>query len=165
VERLYTFGGNEELLNTFNSARVRFIVVGGLAVRFHVPERQAAEDLDLLIESSIENADRIFEALGALKVTPTFEKSAIAAPGPRPQQMMLKGRYPFYADILTCGQAIDFSAEWRQSHEGMIGFSKVRFASRELLIEMKNRTIRKTEQEREKDRSDIRLLKGINSSE
>ncbi len=52
---LYTFGGNTDLLEEFMRREVRFLVVGGLAVQFHAPEREA-DDLDLLLDPSPDNA-------------------------------------------------------------------------------------------------------------
>lgn len=152
MEHLITFGGNDRLLAKLLECRVRFLVVGGLAVRFYVPEREV-DDLDLLLEQSNENADRFFKALAELSYKPLFSKSHIGAPRKRTQQLQLKTR-EFYADIVTFGKDIDFTAEWAQPQEGFIGPNRVRFASRELLIKMKRKA------GREKDLLDIRLLEG-----
>jgi predicted nucleotidyltransferase len=68
MEPLVLVGGNENLLAELNKHGVRFIVVGGVAVWFYARERGGADDVDLLIESSAENANRCFEALPALNV-------------------------------------------------------------------------------------------------
>jgi len=62
MQHLITFGGNDRLLSKLLECGVRFLVVGGLAVRFYIPDREV-DDLDLLIEQSGENADRFFNAL------------------------------------------------------------------------------------------------------
>jgi len=149
MQQLHTFGGNEPLLVELLRCGVRFLVVGGLAVRFYVAERQA-DDLDLLVEQTSENANRLFQAMTSLGLEPEFPQSTIAIPGERPQQLPLK-RY-HYADIVTMGRDVNFPKEWAQSQEAFIGHSRVRIASRELLIAMKRKV------GREKDLSDVELL-------
>lgn len=48
-----------------NDADVRYIVVGGFAVSLHGIVR-ATKDIDILIEPTIENAERVLEALAGL---------------------------------------------------------------------------------------------------
>lgn len=54
-----------EVLEAFNKAGVRYIVVGGYAINFHGYERNTS-DLDLWVEPSEENKLRILEALNRL---------------------------------------------------------------------------------------------------
>ena len=154
MRQLLTLGGNDTLLAELIRCGVRFLVVGGLAVHFYVPERQA-DDLDLLLEQSSDNAARFFKAMPALHVVPEFPQSLISAPSERPQQLPFK-RY-HYADIVTTGNDIDFSAEWALSQEALIWQHPVRIASRELLIRMKRKA------GREKDLADVELLERAGS--
>lgn len=149
MKQFRIFGGNERLIAALLEQAVRFIVVGGLAVQYYVPERPA-NDLDLLIEQTKENANRLFSALAAEHVVPSFPVELISEPGDRPQQMPLKALH--YADLLTPGQAIDFSAEWERAEIARIGLHEVRFAAKELLLQMKRNT------GRQRDAEDVALL-------
>nr|WP_314530873.1 hypothetical protein [uncultured Pseudomonas sp.] len=140
---------NDRLLAELLLQGVRFIVVGGLAVRFHVLERKA-HDLDLLIESTPENASRVFRALQALGLNPGFGIELIAKASLRPQQMPLKDG--FDADLLTTGPDVNFSDEWEHAGEALIKAHRIRYASKALLIRMKQNT------GRDKDLADIVLL-------
>jgi predicted nucleotidyltransferase len=52
----------EELLESFNARGVRYLVIGAHAVAFHARPR-ATKDLDLFIEPSVENAEKILAAI------------------------------------------------------------------------------------------------------
>jgi hypothetical protein len=52
----------EEMLQAFNDAGVRFLVVGAYAVAAHSRPR-ATGDIDIWVERSEDNARRIYEAL------------------------------------------------------------------------------------------------------
>ena len=149
MKQLFTFGANGDLIAEFVRQGVRFLVVGGLAVKFYAPEREA-DDLDILLEQTPENASRLFRAFGVLHLTPSFPEALIASPSDRQQQLPLKVVY--YADIVTTGKDIDFDSEWARASEAMIWQSPVRIASRDLLTFMKHRA------GREKDLADVALL-------
>lgn len=51
-----------ELVSALSSARVRYLVVGGYAVIEHTEPRYT-KDLDLWVEPSLRNAERVFSAL------------------------------------------------------------------------------------------------------
>ena len=147
---IFIFGANINLVSTLADFGVRFLVVGGLAVKLYAPSRMA-DDLDLLLEQTFENARRLFMALAKLDIYPEFPQELIAVPGDRPQQMSLKAIH--YADLLT-HPGIDFSFEYSQAIEAQIGHTIVRFASRALLMRLKGSS------DREKDIADVALLSG-----
>jgi hypothetical protein len=66
-DKLVHFGANEELVRALSDAGVKFVVIGGLAVAWHCPERQA-DDMDLLVDPSAENSARIVAALAKLRL-------------------------------------------------------------------------------------------------
>lgn len=151
MKQLFCNGQNDRLLAEFLKQGVRFIVVGGLAVHFHVPEREA-DDLDLLVESTPDNAAHLSCALLNLR-DQSFDTNLITKPHEQPQHFPMKR--VFYADLVTTGTDIDFATEWERADEGLIFQNKVRFASKDLLIRMKRKG------GREKDLSDIALLESI----
>jgi hypothetical protein len=56
------------LLEALNDHRVRFVVIGGVAVGAHGYVR-ATEDLDVVPDPNPDNLDRLVEALGVLQAT------------------------------------------------------------------------------------------------
>ena len=54
----------EELLRTFNETGVKYLVIGGYAVMLY-SEPRYTKDLDLWVEASHENAEKVFRALAA----------------------------------------------------------------------------------------------------
>ena len=68
----------KEFIELLNEHNVRYLVVGGYAVAFHGHPRYT-KDIDLWIELSLENAEKILEALkefgfGSLDLTPNPDK-------------------------------------------------------------------------------------------
>lgn len=152
VRKLVTFGGNNELVGQLVNHGVRFLVVGGLAVHFY-NESRMADDLDLLIEQSPENADRLFAAFVALKLTPQFSKNLIAQPSQTPKQLSLKPT--FYADLLTLTASANFEDEWKIARIARLGSSEIRVAPPRLLIRMKESS------GRQRDIDDVDLISAI----
>ena len=149
MQQLYSGGRNDELIKALLVAGVRFLVVGGLAVQFYCPSRQA-DDLDLLLEQTPKNAGCLFKALKSIGLEPGFSRDVIAKGGPRPQHLPLK-QHNFYTDLITQPD-LDFPTEWNQAIEGLIWQSRVRFASRAFLLELKGESFRP------KDLADVALL-------
>lgn len=149
MRQLYVFVSNAQLVRTLVEKEVRFIVVGGLAVHYYAQER-IVRDLDLLVEQTQDNAQRLFSALAAEHLTPHFSMDLISEPTDRPQQLPLKDIH--YADLLTPGKAIDFETEWDRANIAQIHSHHVRIASRDLLLAMKRNT------GRQRDIDDVLLL-------
>src|ERR1700693_2134512 len=151
MQQLFTFGTNDALLAELIAQQVRFLVIGGLAVKFYAAQREA-DDLDLLIEQTPKNAERLFKAFRHLRLIPQFSSEVIATPGYRAQHLPLKDVY--YADLITRPD-IEFCSEWERALEALIWQNRVRVASRELLLALKSNS------EREKDITDVALLNAI----
>ena len=86
-----------EFLSALIARRVRFLLIGSHAVAGHA-EPRLTEDLDVLVEPSIENARRLREALvdfGFGDVAPAAEELAVA------DKVFMLGRKPWRIDILT----------------------------------------------------------------
>lgn len=153
MTQLFTFHQNDKLVKALLLHGVRFLVVGGLAVKLYASEREA-DDLDLLIEQTPKNADCLFNAFSELGLnwTSNFSKNLISYPSANKQLLMLKNHY--YADLVTAGNELNFEKEWNESTEALLGQDeiKVRVASRDMLI------IQKRKSGREKDLRDVHLL-------
>ena len=95
-----------EILRSFLSEQVQFLVIGGYAVIAYGHPRMT-KDLDLWVECSEENAERITEALESLGVVlpPTVQSQLHS-----PSQLVVLGNEPDRIDIVTGIRDFDFSA-------------------------------------------------------
>lgn len=125
LNQLHTFGGNIALVESLTQHGVRFLVVGGLAVHHHAPERQA-DDLDLLVEQTVEVARNVAAALTSINVQPEFTEEQFV--NARRGQIKLK-LYALYADILTAGPDFDFDEHWHRAEDALLGHIPVKVAS------------------------------------
>ena len=152
-DNLVHFGANEDLVRALSDARVKLIVIGGLAVAWHCPERQA-DDMDLLVEPSAENSARIAAALSKLGLH-GFNVDSFARLG---LQVPLKTNY-YYAELLTPAQdSPDFSALEAQTVAAKLFNIPVRVASVPMLIAMKKRAAQVEPAQSEKHLTDVGLL-------
>jgi len=145
VRNVQTFGHNSVLLAEFNRQSVRYLIIGGVAVHYHAPEREY-DDLDILIDPNPANADRCYSALQKLGVMPSFASAQLTRPN---QQLRLKAHH--YADAITPAPDVNFNDEWARAANAMVNDQAVRIASVDLLIRMKSSN-------RPKDVEDVKLL-------
>jgi predicted nucleotidyltransferase len=100
-----------EFLGSLNSAKVKYLVLGGYAVIYY-GYRRATDDLDIWIETSAENTRRLsdvlqkFAGFSATSVKPSlFQKQGM---------VFVFGREPARVDILTGPSGIDFESSYAQ---------------------------------------------------
>lgn len=128
---LLTFGANQELVEALDRAGARFIIIGGLAVQFHVPDRQV-DDLDVLIEPTLQTANAVIAALSS---NPMVTHCITVEELTQPKRQVCAKTY-FYADILTPGPNMVFKDHWAQAHDARIGVTPVKVASVTTLLEL-----------------------------
>lgn len=107
----------KELLELFRSHGVESVVVGAHALALHGIPRFSA-DLDLLLNRSRDNADRVMRALaefgfGALDLTP--EDFLVQ------DQVIQLGNPPTRVDLLTSISGVDWDAAVSGALEGTFG--------------------------------------------
>lgn len=119
-----------ELLQCFAKHRVRYLVVGGYAV-IHYAEPRFTKDLDLWIEPSTTNANRVASAFREFGI-PLIEitENDLAQPG---VQFML-GRSPVMLDFLTSIEPLEFGPCWAQRKVVRHRFGRVNYLHRSDLI-------------------------------
>lgn len=145
------YAANAQLLAKLVERHARFVIVGGFAVQFYLPERQP-DDLDLLIDPVVTNTNLVVDAVnsGALQ-NYSFEPAALAK---RNIQWPVKNYY--YVDILTPDEATEFECVWATSVETEVAYQpspiRVRVAGISTLIAMLSSS------EDEKHKRDIELL-------
>ena len=138
-----------EVVRTFLSAGVRFLIVGGRAVQFH-GHRRPAKDLDLLVEPSAENWPKLQAALRPLNASvPAFEELS------QGRKYQAKLRFYETVEFLTAIDAVGFTEAWTESIEITFAGLYVRVLSKALLI------LSKQHNRRQVDVDDIWALDGI----
>ena len=116
----------EELLAAFNANRVRAIIVGAHALAFHGRPR-FTKDLDILIEPSVENAERVVQSLAEFGFGSVGLTAAdFAEPGP----IVQLGVAPNRIDLLTAIDGVTFEEAWNGRVEGHFGQQRVAFLGR-----------------------------------
>lgn len=140
----------EDFLRALTDAGARFMVAGAHALALHGVPR-ATGDIDIWIEASPENADRVWQALGQFGAP--MESLGIARGDLAEADMVVQlGLPPRRIDLLTGLSGLKFEEAWvdRVVHE--VGTLRIPFISRASLI------INKRETGRLKDLADLEAL-------
>lgn len=136
---LCTFHGNVPFVAALLKAEARFLVVGGLAVKFYRRDR-VVDDLDLLIEPTVSNAERVLGALSKFDPTHGRLPEELVAPGIHLQLktfLYLKPCSEFYLDVLTPRKTWpSFESMWASSVPVRLAHLEVRLPSRQFLLAM-----------------------------
>jgi hypothetical protein len=129
---LYTFGPNADFVEALLKCGVRFLVVGGLAVKYFCPEREV-HDLDLMIDPTTENAELFVRVLDLFCPGHGLAPSSLAAPG---KQLPLKNH--LFLDVLTPRiETPTFDALWKTAVSARLYQLNVMLPSRESLLTLK----------------------------
>ncbi len=138
----------EEFLELLNRHKVRYCIIGAYALSFHARPRYT-KDIDILVEASLDNAQRILAVLEEfgfsslnLRVEDFSEKGNIIQLGYEPVRI----------DIITSIKGLDFSDIWEKRVQGPYGNQMVNFIDRQNLIKSKKLS------NRAQDRADLELL-------
>lgn len=150
-DNLIHFHGNESLVRALLDFRVRFVLIGGLAVSWYCSSR-AADDMDLLIEPTIENSSRLANALDSLGMT-GFCSDSFSKSGKKVRLDKLH-----YADLLTPNGDMSFADVDADAVGANLFNMPVRIASVASLIRMKETAINACEIEESKHSLDLALL-------
>ncbi len=130
-----------ELLRALERAKVRYAVVGAVALNFHGLARATA-DIDLFVSPDEENVERLKAALKSIFSDPEIEEIChedLAGAYPAIQYVPPSGVY--HIDILTrLGEA--FSFEDIETQEMEFEGVRVRVATPRMLYRMKKDTVR-----------------------
>jgi hypothetical protein len=137
-----------EFLSALISRRVRFLLIGGHAVAGH-GEPRLTEDLDVFVEPTLENAQRLRDALcdfGFGPAAPSVEELAC------PDKVFMLGRKPWRIDILTGISAVTFKEAWAGRVKAQFVQKPLYVIGREALLKNKRASAR------DKDLRDVALL-------
>lgn len=109
----------KEFIASLNANRVRYLVVGGYAVAFHGRPRYT-KDLDVWIENTPENANRLVKALGDFGFASLgLQESDFI----EPDMVIQLGYPPNRIDMLTSLKGVTFSESYERKIE--IAFDNV----------------------------------------
>lgn len=143
----------EELFGLFNKHKVRYCIIGSYAVAFYARPRYT-KDIDILIESSADNSERIIRALAEFG----FGALGLSAADFRKKGNIIQlGFEPVRVDILTSIKGCTFARAWKHKETAKYGQEKVYFIGLDDLIRLKKMS------DRPQDRADlISLLESKN---
>ncbi len=141
----------KEFIELLNKNKVRYLIVGGYAYSYYV-EPRFTKDIDFLIESTEENAQKILQTLKDFG----FESIKL---GPsdllEPDQIIQLGIAPLRIDLITSISGTNFKDAWKNKTIGKYGDTKAFFISKFDLIKNKKATGRK------QDLADVEKLEKI----
>ncbi len=138
----------EELLKLLNKHKAKYCITGAFAVAFYALPRYT-KDIDILVEPSFENGEKIIEALkdfgfSSLDLSPNdFSEE---------KQIIQLGYEPVRIDLLTSIDGVSFKEVWKRKRSGKYGRTTVNFIGKLELIKNKRSS------NRLQDKADIKLL-------
>jgi len=140
-----------DLFAELNAAAVEYLVVGAHALAAHGHVR-ATNTFDMWVRPTVDNADRVMEALGAFGA-PTSGLSAAAFA--KPDIVFQIGVPPVRIDVLTIIDGVSFDEAWPRRVSTRYGDQAIFVISREDLIR------NKTAAGRPQDLADVAALVAI----
>ena len=141
-----------DLLAALVAEQTRFLVVGAHALAVHGYPR-ATVDIDIWVEPTAENAERVWRALAAFGA-PLADLDIDRQDFTRPDVVAQLGLPPNRIDILTGVSGLTFEQAWNGRVEAPVEGVTVPVLGLEDLV------TNKASSGREKDRADIRGLEG-----
>jgi hypothetical protein len=141
----------EELLKLFNKYKVRYCIIGAFAVGFYAQPRYT-KDMNILVEPSLENGEKIVRALGEFG----FGSLPLSAKDfTEKGKFMQLGYEPIRVDIITSMEHLGFKEIWNNKKIGAYGNERVFFIGLDELIKAKKISNRK------QDKADLEILQLI----
>lgn len=114
-----------DLLSALSGAKARALIVGGQAVIFH-SEPRYTKDMDLWVDPSPENAERVWKALAVFGAA---TKGLSIADLSNPRMAVQIGVEPNRVDLLMGLEGVDFERAWKRRVRSTYGPVPVYFLS------------------------------------
>ena len=140
----------DDFLRALSEAEVRFLVAGAHALAIYGVPRSTG-DIDIWIEASPENSERMWRALRAFGA-PVESLGITVDDLSKPDLVVQLGLPPRRIDILTGLSGLTFEVAWKDRVLHVFGSGQVPFISRESLVANKRHT------GRHKDLADLEAL-------
>ena len=129
----------KEFIESLNKNSVRYLIIGSFALSYYAEPRYT-KDIDILVDSTASNADRLMTAIRE------FGFSDIEL-GSRdflePDQVIQVGIAPLRIDLLTSLKGIPFADAWDRRTSGQYGNIPAFYVSKQDLIDHKKLVGRK----------------------
>jgi len=129
----------KEFIESLNKNNVRYLIIGSFALSYY-SEPRYTKDIDILVDSTASNADRLMTAIRE------FGFSDIEL-GSRdflePDQVIQLGIAPLRIDLLTSLKGIPFADAWDRRTTGQYGDIPAFYISKQDLIDHKKLVGRK----------------------
>lgn len=123
----------EEFLKLFNKNKVKYCIVGAYAVALYGTPRYT-KDIDILVEPTKENAQRIVKSLDEFGFKSLKLKEEDFS---RPNKIVQLGYEPVRIDLLTSIAGCNFKQAWKNRKISTYGRQKVYFIGKKELIKSK----------------------------
>jgi hypothetical protein len=140
----------EDFLRALTSAGARYLVAGAHALAFHGVPR-ATGDIDIWIEASAGNSERVWTALAAFGA-PVESLGITRNDLVKPDMVIQLGLPPRRIDLLTGLSGLEFESAWAKRAHFDMGTVQIPFIGRESLV------MNKRETGRLKDLADLEAL-------
>jgi hypothetical protein len=137
-----------ELCRHLNATNAKYLVIGGFAIRAAGYDRRTM-DIDLLIDTALENEAKVFEALAYLPDQAAKELE----PGEVAKYVVVRVADEIVVDLMRSASGIDYHEAARDSVTHEVDGVPIPFASPRLLWRMKRST------GRDKDLPDLQFLR------
>lgn len=124
-----------DLLAEFVAADVRFLIVGAHALAVHGVPR-ATVDLDIWIDRSPPNVDRVWHALAAFGA-PLDALKIAKSDFTKPDVVIQFGLPPYRIDILTGVSGVTFDEAWLERVDDVFNDVRVHFLGRKAFVRNK----------------------------
>lgn len=144
-----------EFLLALRSQNTKFLLIGAHALAFHA-EARLTEDLDVFVEPSPDNAERVLRALDSFGFGGLIADTTELA---TPNRVFMLGVKPYRIDILTSISGVTFEEAW--ASRVAVDFHGVQLDIIGLDSLIKN----KRSSGRRKDLVDVALLGGLDDDE
>lgn len=155
-DNLICTGANKEIIQSFTDKNVDFILIGSLAVAWYCAERNA-DDMDLLVNCSKQNSEKVCAALQELNIN-GLELDSFTAPG-----KIAPIKHYYYADILTQSRnGLTYEEVSNKTQKAKLFGICVNLPDRECLIVLLQQAIKFQEGNVQKYERDIELLRKHN---
>lgn len=139
----------KDFLRLLNAKRIRYVVIGGYAVAFHGYVRYTG-DLDVFVELSVENAEKLTQALREFGFDLPAVKPALFL---RRGKVIRMGHEPMRLEILNEIDGVSFQECYKHRRVAKLGELKINFIALDQLLKNKRATMR------QKDLADVEALK------
>jgi hypothetical protein len=141
----------KEFLRLANSHRLKYLVVGGVAVSLHGHTR-STHDIDIWIENSVANINRLKKTMTSFG----FLEQAESVPNKMGNRdVLFLGKTPFRIDILSGISGLTFARVFRSKQDFDVDGILVP------VIDLENLIINKEASGRHKDLADVEVLRQI----